>query len=104
MKRIMKKQIAFALALFMLIPSMLMMGSAADIVPLRYEPCPKCNGPMYLSTDVGPWNTVDFVVCPKNPNYNDQVIERRVENTMTCANCSYSYSSIHYEQDVRCTH
>ncbi len=102
----MKRTFAFILTLMLLVPTVMsfIFAGAPAIEPARWEPCPECDGPMHFSTEYSSWVTTGFQLCPKNPNYNDQVQKRNVYQMMTCARCGYGYTTTTIETKVNCTH
>lgn len=52
------------------------------------EVCSRCGSPLVLDTYRfrGGWVTTSFSLCPRNPNFNDKVQERRIYQNIFCTN------------------
>ncbi len=51
-----------------------------------------------------PWETIDFTICQKNPNYNDKKQQRFAIRTWTCNNCGVSEVISTTEYRILCEH
>ena len=91
----MKRTITMFIATLMMLATMLpSLASAAEVEPMRYEPC-SCGGMIVVRESYLYDGEKVTVKCPVNPRFNCTRVEKIYASTTLCISCGRVYSPVH---------